>query len=117
MEPMRVLFVSPAAELGGAERCLLDSIVALHEHGGVQVNLVALADGPLLGKARALGATTQVIQAPRNLALLGESGSSSEYGSALLALVSKGPEVVRFLAHVQEAVAAAQPDVVHTNGM
>jgi len=114
---MRVLFVSPAGEMGGAERCLLDCIVALHEHQRVQVGLVALADGPLLGRARALGATTQVIQAPHNLALVGESASAAESGSALLALISKAPEVVRFLSRLRQAIAAMQPDVVHTNGM
>jgi glycosyltransferase involved in cell wall biosynthesis len=104
---MRVLFVSPAAELGGAERCLLDCVAALHTHGGVETNLLALADGPLLARARALGARTQVIPAPRNLALLGESGSG----------LSAVPDVVRFLARLRDAVLSARPDVVHTNGM
>src|SRR5450432_1845253 len=114
---MRVLFVSPAAELGGAERCLLDAVVALRASGGVQVHLVALADGPLVEKARELGATAQVIEAPRAFSELGESGPSSESGGALLGLVSGTPDVVRFLARVREAIAAPRPDVVHSNGM
>jgi glycosyltransferase involved in cell wall biosynthesis len=114
---MRVLFVSPAAALGGAERCLLDCVAALHEHGGFQADVLALSDGPLLGKARALGAKTQVIPAPRSLALLGESGSRSDSASATLGLLSAAPDVVRFLAHLRQAVALAEPDVVHTNGM
>ncbi|HTA93768.1 MAG TPA: glycosyltransferase family 4 protein [Polyangiaceae bacterium] len=114
---MRVLFVSPAAELGGAERCLLDCVAALRGSGGVQVDVVALADGPLLGKARELGATAQVIEAPRELSELGESGPGSESGGALLGLVSAAPGVMRFLARLREAIAAPQPDVVHSNGM
>ncbi len=114
---MRVLFVSPAAELGGAERCLLDCVAALHEHGGVQADVLALAEGPLLRKARALGARTQVVQAPRSLALLGESGSGSDSAGAVLGLLSAGPDVVRFMARLRAAVALAEPDVVHTNGM
>ncbi len=114
---MRVLFVSPAAELGGAERCLLDCVAALRGSGGVQVDVVALADGPLLGKARELGATAQVIEAPRELSVLGESGPGSESGGALLGLVSAAPGVIRFLARLREAIAAPQPDVVHSNGM
>lgn len=114
---MRVLFVSPAAELGGAERCLLDCIAALHQDRRIQVDLIALADGPLLGRARALGATAQVIAPPRKLALLGESGSLLESGTAVLDVLSKAPEVGRFLARLRRAVAAADPDVVHTNGM
>ena len=114
---MRVLFVSPAAELGGAERCLLDCVAALRDYGGIRVDVLALADGPLLEKARDLGAVTQVIQAPRNLALLGESGSGSESSSALLGLLSAAPGVVRFVARLREAIVSARPDVVHTNGM
>ena len=114
---MRVLFVSPAAKLGGAERCLLDCIAALHEHGRAEAHVVALADGPLLAKARALGATAEVVQAPPKLALLGESGSVSESGSAIFALRSAAPEVVRFVIRLRAAIAATRPDVVHTNGM
>jgi glycosyltransferase involved in cell wall biosynthesis len=114
---MRVLFVSPAAELGGAERCLLDCVAALHEHGRGQADVVALADGPLLTNARALGARTQVIQAPRSLSLLGESASGSEAGGASLRVLSTTPSVVRFLLRLREVIALARPDVVHTNGM
>jgi|SRR6185369_524652 len=114
---MKVLFVSPAAELGGAERCLLDCVAALHEQGGVQINVVALADGPLLAKAAAFGARTQVVNAPRNLALLGESGSHSDSGSAALGLLAAAPELVRFLARLRKAIDLAKPDVIHSNGM
>src|SRR6188768_4233803 len=117
MGAMRVLFVSPAAELGGAERCLLDCVAALHEHGGVEADVLALADGPLLGKARALGARTQVVQAPRSLSLLGESGSGSDSNRAVLGLFSAAPDVLRFLASLRKAITLARPDVVHTNGM
>jgi glycosyltransferase involved in cell wall biosynthesis len=117
MEAMRVLFLSPAAQLGGAERCLLDCVAALREHGGVQVSVIALADGPLLERARSLGASTQVVPPPRNLASMGESGTASDAWSALLALVSATPELMHFLARLRAAVVEARPEVVHTNGM
>src|SRR4051812_29497860 len=111
---MRVLLVSPAAELGGAERCLLDFVAALHAHGGAEAVVLALADGPLLERAQALGARTQVIQAPRDLALLGESGSGSESSGAVLGLLSAAPGVARFLGRLRAAIIDARPDVVHT---
>lgn len=114
---MKVVFVSPAAEMGGAERCLLDCVAALHDHGGARASVLSLADGPLLEKARALGATTQVIPAPRKLALLGESGSGAQFGATLLALSTAVPDVARFLGRLREAIALAGADVVHTNGM
>ncbi|HEY4103520.1 MAG TPA: glycosyltransferase, partial [Polyangiaceae bacterium] len=114
---MKILLVSPAAELGGAERCLLDFVVALRESRDVQVELVALADGPLLKKARDLGARVQVVEAPRELSELGESGRRSESGKTLADLAVAAPSTVRFLARLQRAIAAQRPDVVHTNGM
>lgn len=114
---MRVLFVSPAAELGGAERCLLDFIAVLRQHGDASADLLALADGPLLEKSRALGAHTQVVQAPRTVASLGESGAPSASVNAALGLLSAAPDVTRFLIRLKGAIAKAEPDVVHTNGM
>src|SRR6478752_5148444 len=114
---MRVLFVSPAAGLGGAERCLLDCVAALHEHGRVDTHVLAFADGPLLEKARHLGARTQVVPSPRNLALLGENGSGAESGAAAVGLFSATPGLVRFLARIRQAIVNAEPDVVHTNGI
>jgi glycosyltransferase involved in cell wall biosynthesis len=114
---MRVLFVSPAADLGGAERCLLDCVAALRAQGQVQVNVLALSDGPLLEKARELGAATQVIQAPRGLKALGESHSGWESKDALLGLFSAAPDVLSFLNRLRRAIVRARPDVVHTNGM
>ncbi len=53
---MRVLYVSPAAGLGGAERCLLDCIAALRERQGVSLEVLTFADGPMVRTARELGA-------------------------------------------------------------
>src|SRR6185369_14326846 len=114
---MRVLFVSPAAGLGGAERCLLDCVAALHEHGRVDAHLLALADGPLLDRARHLGATTQVVAAPRSLALLGENGTTAESGAAAARLFSAAPDLLRFFTRIRETIVAAEADVVHTNGI
>jgi glycosyltransferase involved in cell wall biosynthesis len=115
---MRILFVSPAAELGGAERCLLDCIVALQDSDvGAEVGLVALADGPLVQQARALGAMTWVIEPPNELAELGESGSDNQGARALWNLIAATPKAARFLAELRGAIANARPDVVHTNGM
>lgn len=115
---MRVLFVNPAAGLGGAERCLLDCIAALRDPDvGAEVGLVAFADGPLVQSARALGVVTQVIETPNALAELGESGSPRQRAGALLGLSYKVPEIARFLAELRDSIARARPDVVHSNGM
>ncbi|HYQ03643.1 MAG TPA: glycosyltransferase family 4 protein [Polyangiaceae bacterium] len=112
---MRVLFVSPAAELGGAERCLLDAIAVLHEHDEVRTRVLAFADGPLLAQARQLGAETQALSAPTDLIRLGESGADAR--NAVLGLIGVAPRLASFLATLRDAIVRAAPDVVHTNGM
>lgn len=118
MERMRVVYVSPAAELGGAERCLLDCVAALRvSDSGVDVRVLALADGPLLERLRALGAATRVIEPPPELSQLGESSAGSQPVAAVLGMISASPAAARFLGRLRAALTEARPDVVHTNGM
>jgi glycosyltransferase involved in cell wall biosynthesis len=112
---MRVLLVSPASELGGAERCLLDCVAALSQAvPSVDVDVLAFADGPLLAQARKLGATTHVVELPSELAEVGESGAGE---TAYFQVARFASSTARFLVHLRRAVRAARPDVVHTNGM
>jgi glycosyltransferase involved in cell wall biosynthesis len=112
---MRVLLVSPAAQLGGAERCLLDCVAALRRSSQrLDVGVLSLADGPLLQKAQALGATVQVVEPPPDVAAFGESG----LGLAELAgVVLSTPAALRFVLRLRSAIEQARADVVHTNGM
>jgi len=114
---MNVLFVSPAAELGGAERCLLDNVAALRASDpGATIDVLSLADGPLLTKARALGARTLVLGAPAELAALGESGNARSLATALR-LLQATPAGLSFLFRLLAEMRRLRPDIVHTNGM
>ena len=61
---MKVVYVSPHADLGGAERTMMD-LVALHDRRLVEPSLVFLSQGPLVEAARALGVPAEVLPAPR----------------------------------------------------
>jgi glycosyltransferase involved in cell wall biosynthesis len=114
---MRVVYLSPAAELGGAERCLIDCIAALRDSGSrVAVSVLALADGPLVAEARALGAEVEVIAPPRELSQFGESRGSQTAVAHWRQLMS-APATLRFFAALAAAIARRKPDVVHSNGM
>ena len=65
--PLRVLYVSPRATIGGPERLTLD-LLALHDRAAVEPAVCFLEDGPLAEVCRgALGATTYVVAAsPRD---------------------------------------------------
>ena len=67
---MRVLFLNPIAEIGGAERVLLTAIKGIRETSPrSEIHVLAAGDGPLLERVRALGAG-----APRYLCLRRSAG-------------------------------------------
>jgi glycosyltransferase involved in cell wall biosynthesis len=62
--PLRVLYVSPHATLGGAERVTLD-LVSLHDRAAVEPSICFLRDGPLVAHCRErLGVPTHLVVAP-----------------------------------------------------
>ena len=62
--PLRVLYVTPFAELGGAERALMD-LVAFHDRRVVEPSVCFLHDGPLVTRWREeLGVQTFLLAAP-----------------------------------------------------
>jgi len=61
---LRVLYVSPQAALGGAERVTLD-LIALHDRARVEPSVCFLNEGPLVHHCReVLGVSTFVVNAP-----------------------------------------------------
>lgn len=62
--PLRVLYVSPQGELGGAERVTLD-LLALHDRAVVEPSICFLRDGPLVLHCReTLGVPTHLVPTP-----------------------------------------------------
>ncbi len=120
---MRILFLNPAGLIGGAERALLDVIASLRAaHPDWPLALIAAADGDLVGEARALGAEVSVVAFPRSLAVVGDAdvgGPARSYRWTLgLAgrLAAAMPAVALYRRRLRSAIAAAAPDLVHTNG-
>jgi glycosyltransferase involved in cell wall biosynthesis len=68
LEPVPVTFVSSHAETGGSEH-YLELLLGSLDPGWVG-GVVALADGPLVGRLRALGLSVQVIETPARLGVL-----------------------------------------------
>ena len=72
---MRIVFLNPSGELGGAETALLDMLAALTEARPTwDLELIASADGPLLARAGELGIRSVALKFPQPLARLGEWG-------------------------------------------
>jgi glycosyltransferase involved in cell wall biosynthesis len=109
---MRVAVLSPAAELGGAERSLLTFLKAAH--GGALEALVFLPrSGPLGDSLSSLGIPWQVVPMPR--ALLSQSRQNlGELIFPALKLIFQGPG---YLSRLATAIRHYNPDVLYTNGI
>jgi glycosyltransferase involved in cell wall biosynthesis len=66
---VKVAYVSPHAQLGGAERVTLD-LIELHQRALVTPSVVFLRDGPLVRSLTEAGVEATVIEAPRLRRLL-----------------------------------------------
>lgn len=116
---MRVLFVNPAAELGGSERSLLDLLASFRRSAlPLEPKLLLFADGELAHETRKLGVDVEVVPMPPALMTLGEfrevPASVSER-AAELARAAFGAPV--FLAALRRVIRAFRPTLLHTNGM
>lgn len=119
---MRITYLNPIGGLGGAERVLLDFLAGVRRaQPGWQLSLIAGGDGPLIAEAAALGVATEVLSMPERVARLGDSrpdqGTGSKAGLRGYAkFAASAGELPFYLLRLRRRLAAARPDVVHTNG-
>jgi glycosyltransferase involved in cell wall biosynthesis len=113
---MRVLFVSPSAKFGGAERALLEGCRALRlEAPEVHLGLITLEDGPLIAEARGLEVDAWALPAPARFGATGESGRRAL--GTWVRLATSGGSALKYSRRLRDAIRRWQPDIVHSNGM
>jgi glycosyltransferase involved in cell wall biosynthesis len=109
---MKVLFLNPIGELGGAERGLLALIASLKKCAPqLEVSVLALGLGPLVEEARALGATARVLPLPLTVSRLGDSG-----GVDLVHTTMAGARLLVWLPALARQIRQEAPDILHSNG-
>lgn len=115
---MRLLFLNPIGNIGGAERVLLTAIAGVRrEHPSYTVRLITLSDGPLLGAANEFGAETEVVAIPDRLGQLGDSRLRGGRVALTLAAAARLPSLGAFLSRLGSAIRRYAPDLVHSNGI
>jgi glycosyltransferase involved in cell wall biosynthesis len=117
---MRVMFLNPTGQLGGAESSLADVLASLRRaEPSWPLHLLAASDGLLLERARALGVTTEVLPFPPVIGRLGEHGAAASGGAARFAaqIALASPAMLRYRAALARAIDDFHPSVVHTNGL
>ncbi len=121
---MRILFLNPSAELGGAERLLLDLVECLRVlRPHWKLKLIVSQDGPLLANMRGAGVETAVVRFPDELERLGDSAAGGPAGmrigrfSLAGALLSAGPAVAAVVRELRHEILSWKADLIHTNGL
>jgi glycosyltransferase involved in cell wall biosynthesis len=125
----RLLFLSPVGFIGGAERVLLECIGQVRiRRPNWEVRLLCLEDGPLVERARELGAVVETLQLPETLAKQGDSNqqafdrqpATSSGFSKLRRLLGRSlllPSGLRFVWKLRQAIRRLQPELIHSNGL
>ena len=113
---MRIAYLNPSGQMGGAEACLLDALAVLRQTRPDWALAVILGeDGPLAARAREHGAEVHLLPFPQELARLGDSGQA---GRVALAgrLMSTTPSALRYRFQLRSLLGRLKPDLIHTNG-
>jgi glycosyltransferase involved in cell wall biosynthesis len=115
---MKVLLLSTAGAIGGAERVLLDAAASVRAlNPAWEFALIAPAEGDLVEEAEALGIRAIVRPFPAALANLGDGGSG---GAArwrkIGSLGFSSPAVVRYVNTLAGEVTRFDPDAIHAHG-
>jgi glycosyltransferase involved in cell wall biosynthesis len=115
-----ITYLAASAELGGAERCLLDMIAAVRaERPDWRLSVIVPDDGPFPQSLEAAGVTVTVLRLPPSLATLGEAGVSGSVGRARLALslVAASPYVLAYAARLRRVLRERRSTIVHSHGL
>ena len=117
---MKVLLLSPAAGLGGAERSLLDVVLSTRKvRPDIRLAVLSGSEGPLNDILRSNDVEVRVLAFPERFAKLGEDGARglrAAVPSVLRTLATAG-DFTRYTTAFQAAIRSFQPDVVHSNGV
>jgi glycosyltransferase involved in cell wall biosynthesis len=118
---VRVVFLNPSGELGGAETALLEMLAALREaRPEWTMGLVTSAPGPLIARASRLGISSHALTFPRQLSSLGEWGRRGSLTARLrlgAAACGAALPTIQYASRLRQFLAEWKPDIVHTNGL
>ena len=122
---MRIIFLNPIGQLGGAERVLLAAIRGAREHlPGATLEVVLFAGGPLESEARQRGAVVTVVPLPASLAGLGDTRLWGRVRSRSMAGLEfawaafcNAPAAVRFARRLRAVLRRSAPDLIYSNGL
>src|SRR5207245_10323461 len=119
---VKIVYLNPTGQLGGAERVLLDLLASLRAaKPDWSTKLIVASEGPLAERAFALGVPTTVLPFPPSIARIGDSEAEGARASRvrLTLLPRLGLAIGAATSYVREVhkiLVKMEADVIHTNG-
>lgn len=120
---MRILYLNPSGQLGGAERSLLDIIASVrNSRPDWEMHVVVSDAGPLVHRAEQNGAQVSVLEFPPSVAQLGDAAVRGPAGdrvskwTLIRRLLGSIPATVSYVLRLRRLIRSIRPDVIHTNG-
>lgn len=121
---MKIVYLNPSAQLGGAEAALFTLLSGLRRHRpDWTLELILTETGPLASRAEAIGVRVKVLKLPERPARLGDSAAGGPAGQELSRagvigrLLLSMPSLLLYVWRLGMALRAASPDIIHTNGL
>jgi glycosyltransferase involved in cell wall biosynthesis len=128
---LKIVFLSPAAQLGGAEAVLLEMLRALQETRPFwSLHVIAAEEGPLLAKILSMDVAAELLPFPQAIRAFGENrrqapAGTGTAGSSNIASKARrigswcraGLSVLLYRQKLRTRLRRLNPDIVHSNGM
>ena len=119
---MRVMYLSAAGELGGAERSLLDILASIRQaQPSWALHLLTAAHGPLAARAAELGATAEEVPFDAAVSRVGEFGAAlagrAGYVRFARSLARAARPAAAYVLRLGKSIRAFGPDLLHANGL
>jgi glycosyltransferase involved in cell wall biosynthesis len=121
---MKILYLNSSSQLGGAERNLIDVIIAVQKQDpSIEITvLITAPDGPLVTELMLLDIKVVLLELPQKIAQLGDSGLKA--GGNKLARILKLAqnftfvgELMSYRSQLRQKIVEIAPDLIHSNGM
>lgn len=120
---MKIAYLTPSGQLGGAEISLLDFLASLRAtKPDWSLHLIVGEAGPMIARAEDMGIQTSVVPFPASLARLGDAGVGGPSGNQIsrLSLVAKlfsaSAAVASYSRQLRRVLGKSALDLIHTNG-
>ncbi|MBA4018973.1 MAG: glycosyl transferase family 1 [Pirellula sp.] len=120
-----IVFLTPVATLGGAERSLLDILAQLRERcPTLPLRIVSGSEGPLRDEAEKLGVDFETVEIPAQISRLGDSGLRGAVTRSAwhkvrwcLQAAMAGCYFPAYWFRLRAAIRKARPSLIHSNGL